>query len=261
MITSDFIRKARGHLLTLSKLPIDTKQFPGVLEDCGVQMTITQRGWLFSYLRTRFTSFTVHTEIKRLAYREETYRFKELTAHFPGTAILLPFINGSILLIFPSGHIRWITESGFRYYATLCQGARPDYCQGDLAIFQLAEVRVLPHRHILEDMLPQDQGTIWCRTNPVDPKSVGNWQEVEELGVGGNTRHLALGRMKYLTPIIGDHRTVQIQTIERIFIDHDPIDDVHPAIYLLPNRHYLISKIPGFSDPIIEMTPCREVSP
>lgn len=223
-------------------------------------MTRTRCGWRFASSRARFAAFTVHAAIERWERGQGAYHWGSFTAHFPGTAVRIRFACGSLLLAFPSGHIRWISELGFRYYATLSQGVPPSYRQGDLVVFRLTDGEVLPHRVVLDDMLPEDGGTLWPEPKPADPKSVGVWQEVDALDVGGNARHRALGRLKYLTPVEKDYRTVQAQTLAKVFIHHDPIDEVHPAIYLPPHQHYLISKLPGFSDPVRETPDCQEVS-
>jgi len=231
------------------------------LDNCGIRARRTWHGWQFSSLKERFADWRVHAAVESWDQGQGAYRLWGVTAHFPGTAVRIKFASGSILLVFPSGHIRWMSELGFKYYAALSRGVPPSHSQGDLVVFELAGAGLLPHRHVLGDMLPEDYGTLWYKPPAVDPKPGGVWREVDELDVGGSARHRALGRLKYLIPVEKDHRTVQVQTLSRVFIYHDPLDHIHPGVYLAPDRYYLITKLPGFSDPVNEMKGCEEVSP
>lgn len=229
---------------------------------CGVQILRTARGWRFSSLRGRFTDFTVTTSLVDWDGDEGVYRAQELVAHFPGAAARLRFDSQSVLLTYPSGHIRWIPSLGFRYYAILSRGAPPGYCQGDLVLFPLADHGFLAHRFRLSAMLPPDQSTIWCRSRSAGlPPGGETWVEADEVAVGGNTRHKAVGRLRFAMPIEGDRRSVQIYTLDRVRIQHDPVDEIHPTLHLPPGLHFLVTKLPGFSDPILEMKAGKEVIP
>jgi len=231
-------------------------------DNCGIQLSCVEHGWRFTSQRGRFTSFTVTTPLVHWDAAQGACRSQGCVAHLPGTAARFQFGSGSILLTYPSGHIRWITALGFKYYAVLSQSTPPRYCQGDLVIFALADERLIPHRHVLAALLPADQSTIWCRARSVvSAPNQGTWIQVEKVPVGGNTRHKAVGRLRFSRPIPDDHRSMQIHTLDEVSIQHDPVDDIHPTLGLPPDRDFLITKLPGFSDPILEMKPCKEVSP
>jgi hypothetical protein len=207
-----------------------------------------------SSLRGRFAAFAVTTLLVDCDLGEGPYHAQGLAAHFPRTAVRLRFDSESILLIYPSGHIRWIPSLGFRYYAILSQGAPPSHCQGDLALFPLAGNGLLAERHRLSAMLPPDQSVIWCPSRSIDPSpGGGTWFETEEVAVGGNARHKAVGRLRFAMPILNDQRSMQMVTLDAVRIQHDPVDEIHPTICLPADRHFLITKLPGFSDPIVEM--------
>ncbi len=223
------------------------------LETCGIHAASTPDGWRFCSVKARFADFTIPAEIERWDQGTGAYHSQGFVAHFPGTAVRIQFVNRSILLIFPSGHIRWMTEAGFRYYSMLSQEMPPAYCQGDVVVFQSSDHGFLPQRDLLETILLEDHGTLWYTPQSKVQESIGVWRETEQLYVGGNARHQAFGRLKYLIPILRDHRTVLIWTIDQILLEHDPIDEVHPSIHLPAKQTYLISKLPGFSDPVKEM--------
>jgi hypothetical protein len=231
-------------------------------DDCGIQLSRVERGWQFTSQREHFTGFTVTTPLVHWDATQGACRSQRCVAHFPDTAARFQFGSGSVLLVYPSGHIRWITALGFKYYAVLSQSTPPRYCQGDLVIFALADERLIPQRHALAALLPSDQSTIWCRARPVaSAPNKSTWIQAGEIPVGGNTRHKAVGRLRFSSPIPNDHRSMQIHTLDEVSIQHDPVDDIHRTICLPPHRHFLVTKLPGFSDPIREMKPCKEVSP
>jgi hypothetical protein len=251
------------NMVLVSPPTLVTTQTLGTRPDnCGVQLSRVERGWRFTSQRERFTSFTVTSSLIHWDAAQGLCRFQGWVVHFPDTAARFRFRSGSILLVYPSGHIRWVTALGLQYYAVLSQSTPPRYCQGDLVIFALGDGRLIPQRHALAALLPPDQSAIWCRARPVaSAPNTSAWVQVDEIPLGGNTRHKAVGRLRFSTPIPNDHRSMQIHTLDDVWIQHDPVDDIHPTICLPPQRHFLITKLPGFSDPVCEMKPCKELFP
>lgn len=231
------------------------------LLDSGIEMTRNDTGWRFTSLRGRFSSFSVTCSLAETGTRTDALISDATGALFPGSSLRLNFTSGSILVTYPLGHIRWVTRPGFQYYSLLSGGKRPCISQGDLVAFRLSEHGLIPHRDQLAALLPGDQGTIWCRARPPILGAGNRWRESGQIALGGNSRHQAIGRMKWVEPIPGDHRTMQVVALEILMIRHDPTDGIHPTARLESGSHTLISKLPGFSDPIKEMTPCAEVLP
>jgi hypothetical protein len=227
------------------------------LERCCIELSITRLGYGISSRRERFADFALHSEIESFEPEPGAYSVDGLLAHFPGAAVVSRFSKSGMLLAYPSGHIRWIPDPGFRYYATLSRGLPPDYCQGDLVVFNLDGDASLPDRAALEAMLPGDECSLWCKALPADPRSHVGWREAADLYVGGNTRHRALGRFRYMVPVRLDRRSAVVRTNAEVVIDHNPIDSIHPLIVLPPDRLFLVTKLPGFSDPAAEATACK----
>ncbi|MCA9071376.1 MAG: hypothetical protein KDA84_20755, partial [Planctomycetaceae bacterium] len=74
----------------------------------------------------------------------------------------------------------------------------------------------------------------------------------------GNFGHRALGTVEARILWEADRRWVQIHTESRVRIEHDPLDEVHPLIELNPGENYLVGKLPGFSNPALELPDKRE---
>jgi hypothetical protein len=226
----------------------------------AIRMEQVGQGWRMTSLLQRFHAFTFIGGDPLLLPADGPIQLAGAHAYFNDAAVRLLFPGNNLLLQYASGHIRWITAEGFVYYAVLTNGAVPFCCQGDLVIFALDGSGDLPWREQAIARLPVDQAAVWCRSRPALPSLPDRgWQEVDTVALGGNDHHRAFGRLLAAAPIPGDHRTLQIAPLEDVRLQHDPIDDIHPTLYLRPGKQYLVTKLPGFSDPLVEMRPSPEV--
>ncbi|MBK6930761.1 MAG: hypothetical protein IPH12_07735 [Saprospirales bacterium] len=221
------------------------------LASCGIQAVQKAPGWQFASSAGRFSSFMAHSRLIRHEMGEGEIQAGPYKAFFHQTFMRLLFDDGSVFLVYPSGHIRWIPKESFQYYALLSQGLPPAYWQGDLVVFDFGELPS-PLVSALEERLPEQQGGWWCRAAAAAlmPKK---WYPAEQIMLGGNNRHRAFGRFRYRAPIRRDCRTLELYTVSPIRVRHTPTDHIHPVIDLPAGKKFLFTKLPGFSDPEQEM--------
>jgi hypothetical protein len=144
-----------------------------------------------------------------------------------------------------------MTRQGFCFYSHLCFGRRPDFCQGDLVVFHMRNDKQFHHRAEMDSMITNSH--FWYRPKEVRHELLNQWFEEESIYLGGNSRHRANGRLLYAYPVRNDHRTVQLYTLEAVVLSHDPEDEIHQPILLPAGGNYLITKLPGFSNPACEV--------
>ncbi|MCB0617899.1 MAG: hypothetical protein KDC32_11830 [Saprospiraceae bacterium] len=221
------------------------------LENCGIQAWRTENSYRFVSQRQRFTPFTPCAELANWNSNRPFLVNGGFRAAFPDTSLRLSFTDGSILLVYDSGHIRYIGRESFDYFSLLTRGEVPSFTQGDLVVFDAREISP-KLAGILEQRLPGDQGAWWCRASPLTPL-VGQWIEETEIMLGGNPRHKAFGKLRYKVPVKRDCRTVYLEPLGEVVVEHFPTDRIHPLLRLEKDRGYLITKLPGFSDPAREM--------
>jgi hypothetical protein len=236
----------------ISNLPVEK------LANCGIQVSETEHACRFMSENRKFAPFSPNAHLIGWDFNAGLASINSAEAVFPDTSIRLYFSNNSVLLIYASGHIRFIPWESYYYFSLLSQGRVPLFSQGDLLIFTDQDVSKKLIEN-LEQILPSDQEDWWCRSAPV-ASHTGIWYEASEIMLGGNGRHKAFGRLKYQMPIRKDWRTVQIKTLDEVLVEHFPTDDIHPLIQLVADKYFLITKLPGFSDPAKEMKTQKMIS-
>jgi hypothetical protein len=229
------------------------------LDHCNLRISPAAAGWRFTSLKHYFREFIVGSSLcgwdngNSPPDRSGTDR-SGTGILFPGAIMRCRFDSGTMLLIYRSGHIRWITGLGFSYYVSLTQGISPEFTQGDLMVFPLPGTSLLSHRRELSRQLSSFREPIWAKAYlPPELALAGQWVDTQEIILGGSRSHRAFGRLRVVRPVEKDERTMQIMTAGEVCIRHDPGDDIHPTLSLPPGHGYLLTKLPGFSDPVGEM--------
>lgn len=229
------------------------------LAQTGIKITSAANGIRVVSDRGRFTGFTITSTFQGAVYNSRSPDSTVIHRLFPGAACQLAFSGGSRLMTYASGHIRWVTNEGMDYYRQLSQEQPPVMTQGDLVLFSLEESGRPSRLDRLSDMLPEDQRTVWCHASPpINGIKVG-WHTADKIALGGNGRHQAAGRLKWLPAVAGDNRTMQMVAVSDVTVFHDPVDDIHPTLTVPAGSHLLVTKLPGFSNPAEEMLKCPEV--
>lgn len=228
------------------------------LKSCGIQATHSDSGWRLISDSHRFDPFTVADSICWWDRGEGSIGSGRRAAVLCNTALRISFRGGSVLAAYANGLIRWIPEKGLRCFAAMTAGEIPVACQGDLVVYRLPDDGLPGCLHEVAAVLPEDTGQIWCACSIPRQDPVGVWRETAALPVGGNRRHMALGRFRYRFLWPADHRTIQIRTLAPTSLEHDPVDAVHPTLSLPSGEDFLVTKLPGFSNPAAEMRPVPE---
>lgn len=228
------------------------------LTRCGLAVSVSAPGLRFTSERQRFHPFSARAGLLGWGTGETAIGAGTRRARFRDTALRLSFSDGDWMLVYASGHIRWIPRDGLTYFSILSRGRAPDLCQGDLVGFDLsaegaAGAALGAADPALRALAPGGSGALWAE-RPTETPSDGRWHECSAIPLGGNSRHAAEGRLRWRHPIAFDPRTVVLEALDVVWLTHDPIDDIHPRLRLQPGRRLLITKLPGFSDPAIEMS-------
>jgi hypothetical protein len=211
-------------------------------------------GYVFESKEGLFHKFKIQSSIMEWDTHDGHLGLDVYSIVFPKTTVRIRFSNNSILMVFRSGHIRYLSEKGFIYYAILTDQRMPDFIQGDLIIMKLNDKGLNQKVEQLTGMLRLHQKVFWYTPlMPDNHEFAQKWTDAKELFIGGNRKHKVEGALKYYYPVLPDFRTVQVKTEEQLVVTHDPIDHIHPTCFLEANQTYLFSKLSGYSDPIMEM--------
>ena len=231
---------------------MDIETLKDYLLYCHIRLDYSD-DFIFKSLKERFEDFGLKSTIKYWDANDGKISLNGSEIVFPNTFIRIIFANNCVMLIFKSGHIRFMSGNGFKYYALLTNQKLPDFIQGDLVVIELDNDGAAANCNQLNEMLKNYQKVFW-HTSVFNGQHrlMQDWTTASELFIGGNQKHRSQGLLCYFHPVDYDHRTVQIKTIEKIALIHDPVDDLHPTCYLEKNRNYLISKMSGYSNPVSE---------
>ncbi len=202
------------------------------LLNCQIKLSHTD-GYIFESLANRFHRFMVKSPIADWICEEENLRINGYNIVIPKTAVQIKFANQSVLFVFKSGHIRYMSENGIRYYSIITNQQVPNYIQGDLVIIKLDNKEKIPHIEKLKELLYHEETVFWyTHQHPSQYNLVQIRTKAAELYIGGNRKHKSVGLLSYFYPIRYDYRTIQVKTLEQIKIIHNPTDEIHPVCYL-----------------------------
>jgi hypothetical protein len=236
---------------------IGVKTLESRLVDCGLELKRDDELWSFRSHRARFHPFRIAGSIEQWDLGEGPLTAGGYSAHVPDTAVRIWFSGGSLLLVFPTGHIRWMPKRAYRCFSIMTDGKPALYCQGDVVVHSLPSGEWPACSGRLSSAMPTDTSDLWCPAVATRDEPVGVWRFTNNIPVGGNRRHMAIGPMRVRFPWAADKRCVQIHTLGTTRIEHNPTDAVHPIIELEASRDFLVGKLPGFSDPAAELPSYR----
>lgn len=238
--------------------PVSFEDAQTELESCGVQAARCDDGWRLTSMHNRFDPLTIADSVARWERGQGRIGAGPWFAVLLDTALRISFQGGSVLGVYASGHIRWIPERGLRCFAVMTGGGIPVACQGDLVVYRLPDDGIPGCLDSVAAILPEDTGQLWCKPAIVRCEPVGEWRETTALAAGGNRRHVAIGHFRYRFIWPADHRTIQVHSLGPLCLEHNPVDAIHPTLNLPAGADFLVTKLPGFSNPAAEISPARE---
>ena len=220
-----------------------------MLSHCGITACKRSQGlWLTSSWNL-FKPFGLQSGIHSWRRTNAPLAVKNGRVSFHDSLVQIRFDSNAFLMVYKSGHIRWIPQDGLNYYAELFSGHLPGSWQGDLMGLYLDKYDYLPDYERLNRLASQGPGKFWAEPRGEQT----DWQKTKCLPIGRNGKHTIHGAACFRFPVANDSRTILIKSLEEISIDHTPDDDIHPQILIPPEKKILITKLPGFSNPSAQM--------